>query len=425
MAKGSHYHAPAQLWRPLLIFLIVFSLHSLPVSSRFYTGMKLARTRQHLRRLNKPAVHSITSPDGDIIDCVLLIHQPALDHPKLKHHKIETEPPILPAGLGRKGTVEIDERMDSSMFKPQLWHQIEKCPTGTVPIRRTREADLLRAEKITHYGKKKHRPFYPSPKAPLIHSSLNENGHQHAIAYVEGDKYYGAKAVINVWGPSIQVPNEFSLSQLWVLAGSFEGDLNSIEAGWQVSPDLYGDNNTRLFTYWTSDAYQATGCYNLLCSGFVQISDQIALGASISPVSGFDNKQFDIDILIWKDPRAGNWWMSFGQNCVLGYWPAALFTNLAEAATMVEWGGEIVNSEPGSRHTSTQMGSGHFPSEGFGRASYFSNLQVVDSSNNLQAPGNLNTFSENSACYDVEDGYNGEWGYYFYYGGPGYNDGCH
>lgn len=57
---------------------------------------------------------------------------------------------------------------------------------------------------------------------------------QHAIAYVEGDSYYGAKANINVLGPSIEIPNELNLSQLWVLAGSFEGDLNSIEAGWQV-----------------------------------------------------------------------------------------------------------------------------------------------------------------------------------------------
>jgi len=57
---------------------------------------------------------------------------------------------------------------------------------------------------------------------------------QHAIAYVEGDKYYGAKATINVWEPKIQQTNEFSLSQLWILGGSFGQDLNSIEAGWQV-----------------------------------------------------------------------------------------------------------------------------------------------------------------------------------------------
>jgi len=51
---------------------------------------------------------------------------------------------------------------------------------------------------------------------------------------VEGDKYYGAKATINVWDPKIQQPNEFSLSQMWILGGSFGQDLNSIEAGWQV-----------------------------------------------------------------------------------------------------------------------------------------------------------------------------------------------
>jgi len=51
---------------------------------------------------------------------------------------------------------------------------------------------------------------------------------------VEGGDFYGAKATINVWDPKIQQPNEFSLSQIWILAGAFGQDLNSIEAGWQV-----------------------------------------------------------------------------------------------------------------------------------------------------------------------------------------------
>lgn len=51
---------------------------------------------------------------------------------------------------------------------------------------------------------------------------------------MEGGKFYGAKATINVWEPKVQSPNEFSLSQLWILGGSFGQDLNSIEAGWQV-----------------------------------------------------------------------------------------------------------------------------------------------------------------------------------------------
>lgn len=49
-----------------------------------------------------------------------------------------------------------------------------------------------------------------------------------------------------------------------------------------------------------SDAYQATGCYNLLCSGFVQTNSKIAIGAAISPTSSYNGGQFDISLLIWK-----------------------------------------------------------------------------------------------------------------------------
>lgn len=49
-----------------------------------------------------------------------------------------------------------------------------------------------------------------------------------------------------------------------------------------------------------SDSYQATGCYNLLCAGFVQTNSRIAIGAAISPVSSYAGSQYDITILIWK-----------------------------------------------------------------------------------------------------------------------------
>jgi hypothetical protein len=35
---------------------------------------------------------------------------------------------------------------------------------------------------------------------------------------------------------------------------------------------------------------------------------------------------------------------------------------------MVQFGGEVVNTRPSGSHTATQMGSGHFPREGFHRA---------------------------------------------------------
>jgi hypothetical protein len=71
---------------------------------------------------------------------------------------------------------------------------------------------------------------------------------QHAIAYAEGEKFFGAKATINVWEPKIQQTNEFSLSQLWVLGGSFGQDLNSIEAGWQVLQSRY-QNQSPVFDF--------------------------------------------------------------------------------------------------------------------------------------------------------------------------------
>lgn len=57
---------------------------------------------------------------------------------------------------------------------------------------------------------------------------------QHAVGYVSGNKYYGAKASINVWAPRVTNRYEFSLSQMWLISGSFGHDLNTIEAGWQV-----------------------------------------------------------------------------------------------------------------------------------------------------------------------------------------------
>ncbi|PKA49338.1 hypothetical protein AXF42_Ash014240 [Apostasia shenzhenica] len=414
-AMGAHAQVVA------LIYCCLWCAGAAAVAASVGSRQQLA-VRKHLRRINKPPVKSIQSPDGDIIDCVHISHQPAFDHPFLKNHTIQLRPAFHPEGLYDESKVASEPSEKKPSTISQLWHQNGRCPEGTVPIRRTRVEDVFRASSVKRYGRKKPRAI-PKPRS-ADPDLINESGHQHAIAYVEGDKYYGAKAIINVWEPRIQQPNEFSLSQLWILGGSFGEDLNSIEAGWQVSPDLYGDNNTRLFTYWTSDAYQATGCYNLLCSGFIQINSNIAMGATISPISDYSGSQYDISILVWKDLKEGNWWMQFGQDFVLGYWPSFLFSYLADSASMVEWGGEVVNSQPDGEHTATGMGSGHFPEEGFSKASYFRNIQIVDESNNLRSPKDVGSFTEQSNCYDVRNGNNGDWGSYFYYGGPGRSPNC-
>ncbi|KMT13888.1 hypothetical protein BVRB_4g077300 [Beta vulgaris subsp. vulgaris] len=332
--------------------------------------------------------------------------------------------------------VKIDELKEGNSKKKregikelewQMWHlNGTRCPKGTIPVRRSTVHDVLRAKSLYDFGKKRPRSLMNLARKTDAPDVVNGNGHEHAIAYTgTSGEIYGAKATINVWDPSIEEMNEFSLSQIWVLSGNFDGsDLNSIEAGWQVSPELYGDSRPRLFTYWTSDSYQATGCYNLLCSGFVQMNSRIAIGAAISPISSFSTNQFDVTILIWKDPKLGNWWMSFGDDTLVGYWPAELFTHLTDHATMVEWGGEVVNTRANGLHTATQMGSGRFAEDGFGQASYFRNLEIVDSDNNLSSAQDIQTLAENTNCYDIKSSYDNDWGQHFYYGGPGRNSKC-
>ncbi|TVU26696.1 hypothetical protein EJB05_29252, partial [Eragrostis curvula] len=367
-----------------------------------------------LRRLNKPPVASIQSPDGDIMDCVHISKQPAFDDPFLKNHTIQMRPSYYLGGLSNKSNI-------TSHPISQTWHQNGKCPENTIPIRRTKEQDVLRSSSVSRYGKKSPKSI---PKPIPIHDpeASVTSGHQHAVASSWQGQYYGTKMTINLWHPVTETTQDFSLAQLWITAGSYSGnDLNTIEAGWQVYPAMYGDASTRFFIYWTRDAYQTTGCYNLGCSGFIQTNNQIAIGGSISPYSSYGGSQYEFDILIWKDPQSGNWWLQFG-SYLLGYWPSSLFSYLAESASSVMWGGEVFSSNTGQ--TSTQMGSGHFPGEWFGKAGYIRKIQVVDSSNNLQSPSGLGLIAQWPNCYNVQNGTDNNWGTYIFYGGPGRNANC-
>jgi hypothetical protein len=71
------------------------------------------------------------------------------------------------------------------------------------------------------------------------------------------------------------------------------------------------------------------------------------------------------------------------------------------------------------------MGSGHFPVEGFGKASYMRNLQVVNSFNTLQSPNVVGLGNKQPNCYNVQSGFNSiNWGTHIFYGGPGKNPNC-
>lgn len=60
----------------------------------------------------------------------------------------------------------------------QLWHMNGRCPEGTIPVRRTKEEDVMRASSVSNFGKKKHKsipvPRFAAPEPDLV----NQYGHQ-------------------------------------------------------------------------------------------------------------------------------------------------------------------------------------------------------------------------------------------------------
>ncbi|KAL5978459.1 hypothetical protein ACLOJK_029576 [Asimina triloba] len=122
----------------------------------------------------------------------------------------------------------------------------------------------------------------------------------------------------------------------------------------------------------------------------------------------------------WMDVKTHNWWVTVGYDeKPLVYFPKSLFTTLADGANTVQWGGEIYSPwdfQP-------QMGSGHFPSEGFGKAAFMKMIMTVDDQHELKdAPTDVDTFADEPNCYKVDhaDQYGDKyWRRSFYFGGPG------
>ncbi|CAG7873921.1 unnamed protein product [Brassica rapa] len=376
------------------------------------------KVQRLLKRLNKQALISIMSEDGDIIDCVPVHSQPAFDHPLLKNHTIQMRPSFIPESTSTYTKKKINAT--------QAWTKNGRCPKDTVPIRRIKKEDILRSKSIESFGKKTMTPgilLYGSSSVLEDDPSI---GHEHTCVYVDYGQFHGSKSRISIWKPNVLRTREFSLAQTWVVNGDWDTGLNTLESGWQILHALYGDKNPRLFAYWTGDTYRETGCYNLDCPGFVQVSRHISFGAALNTFSTYNGEQYDFLLTIEKDQETGLWWLKF-ETYLIGYWPSFIVPKLAASARKIAWGGEIVYYTSGrGTHTLTQMGSGHFAEKGFRKAAYFNSLEYIDTSNYpiTPSPQNLEATVTRPECYNLQVGSSQRWGTYFFYGGPGRNPHC-
>ncbi|XP_003603111.3 uncharacterized protein [Medicago truncatula] len=404
---------------PILLLCVFFNLHH---NARTYSPLE-REIEAKLKLLNKPAVKSIRSQDGDIIDCVNIYEQPAFDHPALKNHSIQRVPNfLLESQISRTG-----DGFNVSSDVYQTWQKSGSCPEETVPIRRIRKEDLLRAVSLARFGQKPPEVFVNSINPTNLNfSNLNANdgvvdlkNRSDALLVAYAFQFIGAQANINVWNPKVEKPEDFTTAQIWLKAANGPDNFESIEAGWTVNPKLYGDHNTRFFVYWTKDTYKSTGCFDLTCKGFVQTNKDIALGATLGPVSVPSHQQYEINVGIFRD-NSGNWWLKVKNNIPVGYWPKELVSNLQSSASLVQWGGQVFSYEvKKTPHTGTQMGSGEEAYNKFGVACYMGGVRIKDNSQALKYPSFVSTHAIEPYCYSAfNDAPYGK-DPVFYFGGAG------
>jgi hypothetical protein len=112
----------------------------------------------------------------------------------------------------------------------------------------------------------------------------------------------------------------------------------------------------------------------------------------------------------------------------MGYYPSSLYapTGLRDFADQINWGGEVFDAAAHPTTTATDMGSGLFPWEGFGRCAYMRNLMVsLDQAANM-VPFTGTFGADQTDCFDIAGDLTGSGpcGSHFFWGGTGRNSAC-
>jgi hypothetical protein len=375
------------------------------------------------RRARLPIVATTRTEKGQVIDWVPRDSQ----YPGLKvAAPPKTDP--MPA-LERKG-----ERLSGFELarQPQA-----RGPAGTVPI--LRRDDFIErivppptvADFLSKYG--------------LLGGDLEQPGGGPLHEYVWTEQTVpnlGGQAGFNVWDSYVHSTDlinaqggEFNLAQVAVKRRAAAG-LQTVEAGWQNYPNLNGDGFPHFFTFFTTVGYGGRPAdnvsgYNREVDGWVQTSTTVFPGALLD-FSAYNGDQVVIWVRVLLDN--GKWWIRLNDEWV-GYYPATLFASpgLRDPADQIAFYGEIVNQPDGGYpFTLTDMGSGEFASQGFGKAAFIRNAVYVDVPSGAFWYYNPGDIDETEArCYTIDAHFLPSavaWatglGSYFYYGGPGYSFSC-
>lgn len=416
-AAGDHASPPGHLD---IVAEDVVAVAEEPVRVR--DAAERARMERYIAEFADPGavVATIELANRELVDCFPIDRQPALRRPELRGYVLQ---PVTPPDPGEgirvdPGTLLGDPSARIRLEVPPQEYGTagETCPERSVPVRRLTMEILDNFETLEDF-------LQARPPHDLTGSTAS---HQYAYSYIMTENW-GSQSTLNVWSTYTELPDEFSLSQIAVTRGT-GADKETVEAGWQTYRNLYGDYAPRLFIYFTPDNYGSGGCYNLTCGAFVQVNSSIYIGGGFTNISGHPHPStaWEFTIRWQRHAETGDWWLKYGDTWV-GFYPSRLFDDngLRPRGSKASFYGEIVDTQPGGRHTQTDMGSGHFPGDGFGYAAYQRRIRTITTGNVWNTHPALEPSATDANCYDIEmHDSAGDWERYFYFGGPGRNHHC-
>lgn len=363
--------------------------------------------------------HSFVEPGNVFVDCIPTLEQPSLRRLGSDQRTIDRSSPAIldaprlttadakrgPFGERRFIDITLKEGARDAAGNERF------CRGDTIPVRRVLLDDLVRFPTLDAFFRKGERI-----EGDRVPGDAQQHYYARGVQYVDN---YGADSWLDVWSPSV-ADHEMSLSQLWVV-GNTGDNKQTVEAGWQVFPDKWHSNNSALFIYYTTAGYKdGTGCYNLDCSGFVQIAHNIYLGSGFDQYSARDQTQWGFE-LQYKRNTDGNWWLFYrggGDWIAVGFYPKDLFGNgtLSVKAEKIAFGGEDTGSK-----SARQMGSGEYASAQFGRAAFQTTAFYIDT-RVVSQWASLSKDEPDPSCYTASiNNASGAWGTYLYFGGPSCN----
>jgi len=359
--------------------------------------------------------------DGDYADCIAIKEQPTVHQLGIQ----EIAQPPMNSTHDRKGDGCSPGKFSYSesplkLGKRDQFNNPISCPKRSIPMARLTLEKLTKFATLNDFFSKP--PQDPRPRRPDFST---KELHLHA----QGEQWvtnFGGNSWLDLWSPT----GDFSISQHWYQGYAADQPLQSVEGGWVVDRIRHPDNpNSVLFIYFTADGYKSQGCWDLNCVGFVQINHQWYLDGTFDHYSQIDGVQSGFE-LQWKMYQ-GNWWLFLkgpGDYEAVGYYNHTIFHNgqLTQNASIIIYGGEVANYTGGVNFP--QMGSGDLAEKGWREAAFQNTIFWIprDENDGTGVWANLTEIDQGKAsCYTIDlvnwpNG--GDWGTYFYFGGPGGNN---